>query len=221
MTKSPREVVLMLSVALVIAPIFVGCDGSGDAQSNASPAPGGPEQGGRPGRSSEIRQIMGKLAKGPTSLTPVIGGELKQDPPPWETIQGQAKEYAVLASELGKHDPPKGSKESWAKLTSDYAGSAGDLDKAAQQMDKAAALVAHDQLSNACNACHREHRAMGPGMGGPPGGFPGGPRPGGFRGGPPPGGPPPGGFPGPGGPPPGGPQAGAPDGPPPGGSAPR
>jgi hypothetical protein len=124
---------------------------------------------------------MTKLAKGPNSLTDVLGKELKQDQPPWVTIQGQTKEYALLAAELSTHNPPKGSKESWATSTTAYAGSATDLDKAAQAKDKDAALAAHGKLANSCMACHREHR-MGPGMGGPRGGGPppGGPRSGGM-----------------------------------------
>ena len=132
----------------------------------AAPAPG-------------IKRIMTRLAKGPTSLTPVLGGELKAEQPPWETIQAQTKEYASLAAEMAKYDPPKGSKDSWARLTGEYAGSAVALDKAAIARDKAAALAAHDELARSCMACHREHRNMGPGggMGGPPGGPGGGPPP--------------------------------------------
>lgn len=175
MTRSLRGAWL-LSIVPTVLPFLVGCrEGDGPHQANQSPtnpAPGGPVQ--PPG----IRQIMGKLAKGPNSLTPVLGKELKEAEPPWETIQGQAKEYARLAADLATFDPPKGSKESWAKLTADYAGSAADLDKAAQVKDKDATLAAHTQLANSCTSCHREHRKMGPRGGGPPGGFRGGPPPG-------------------------------------------
>ena len=134
----------------------------------------GADRGG--GGSPGIRQIMGKLAKGPNSLTPLIGNELQQDPPPWDTIQGQAKEYAQSAAELGKYDPPKGAKESWAKLTAAFAESGAELERAAMAKDKEAARLSHDQLKNSCNACHQEHRRMGRGGGpGGPGGPPGGP----------------------------------------------
>jgi cytochrome c556 len=151
-----------------------------------------PPGGGAPG----IRQIMGKVAKGPNSLNALLGAELKEASPPWETIQTQTKEYAQLAKELGTYDPPKGSKESWSKQTAAYAETAADLDKAAQAKDKDAAVAAHGELSNSCMACHREHRGGpgrgGPGMmGGPPGFRPGGPPPGGGPGGLPPGGNPP------------------------------
>ena len=189
MTKSSRGV-WMLSISLALPSLFAGCEGAGgNDQANPSPQgsgpqsppPGGRGPGGRAGPPSAIRQIMIKLTKGPSSLTPVLGQELKEDQPPWETIQGQTKEYALSAADLGKHDPPKGSKESWATLTAAFAGSAADLDKAAQAKDKDAALTAHGKLTTSCNACHKEHRMMGRGMGGPAGDFPGGPPPGGPR----------------------------------------
>ncbi|MDB5350203.1 MAG: hypothetical protein JWN86_1450 [Planctomycetota bacterium] len=206
MTRMPRGT-WAISISLALLPMVSGCGGDEAGPASASqsgaaqpgPNPGGP---GAPGAKSspEIKQIMVKLAKGPNSLTPILGNGLKAEPPVWATIQGQAKEYAELAGDLSKYDPPKGSKESWAKFTGEYAASASDLDKASQAKDKDAALAAHGQLANSCNACHRSHRAMGPGMGGMmgrPGFGPGGP---GGPGGPPPGGP---GGPG-GGPPPGG-----------------
>jgi hypothetical protein len=140
---------------------------------------------------------MTKLTKGPNSLTPVIEKELNSDAPPWETIQGQTKEFAQLAAAMGKNTPPKGHMESWEKLTSAYTEWASDLDAAAQAKSKDAALEAHGKLAGSCMACHREHREMRKGGGGPPGfGPPGGPPgfgpPGGPPGSGPPGGPPPG-----------------------------
>jgi len=144
---------------------------------------------------------MVKLNKGPTSLGTLLDAELKAENPAWETIQPQTKEYATLAGDLVKHEPARGSKESWAKFAAAYAESAVELDKAAQAKDKAAAREAHAELGNSCNSCHRQHRG-GPGMGGmggPGGGPPGGGRPGGPRGGGQPKfGPPPGGAPSPG-----------------------
>jgi Cytochrome C' len=141
---------------------------------------------------------MFKLSRGPNSLTPLLKSELAQNPPPWETIQPQTKEYAELTAELSKYDPPKGTKESWKELTLAYAESAQEMNKAALAKDARAALSAHADLENSCNSCHREHRRMGGprgGMGGPPGGPgfggpPGRPGAGGPPGGPPPGPPP-------------------------------
>lgn len=165
-----------------------GCGEGEDQGPMGPPGGGGPDAAGL--ASPGIKQIMVKLARGPQSLTPVIGNELGQDPPPWETIQGHTKEYSEAAAEMGKYDPPRGAKQSWMKLTTEFADTASEMDRAAVAKDKERARAAHEVLKNSCNACHKEHRRMGRGGGGPPGG-PGGP-PGG-PGGPPgrPAGPPP------------------------------
>ena len=107
---------------------------------------------------------MVKLNKGPSSLNIAIGQSLKAEKPAWDTIQPQTKEYAQLASDMAKHDPAKGSKESWTKLTGEYTELATELDKAAQAKDKAAATAAQEDLASSCMACHRQHRG-GPGGG--------------------------------------------------------
>ena len=193
------------SVCLAALLLTGGC-GEGDGAFQVAqllPGAGGGMPAGGASLPPGIRQIMTKLAKGPNALTSVIGNELNQNPPPWETIQGQTKEYSQSASEMGKYDPPGGTMESWIKLTTAFAESAAELDKAAIAKNKETALVAHDQLKNSCNACHMQHRGMramrpagpqgvgsGRGPGGPPpSGGPGGSPPAGGPGGPPPGGP--------------------------------
>jgi cytochrome c556 len=168
------------------------------ASAAANPNSGGPGPGAAPrGRNSPIRQIMAKLGRPRESLTPVIGNELKQDPPPWDALAPQTKEYSQLVADLARHDPPKGTKESWTQQTGAFGELATELDEAVQAKDRDAALAAHAEITNSCMGCHREHRVMGPG--GTGGGRPG------F--GPPGQGGPPDGFRGPG----GRPQAGAPD----------
>jgi XXXCH domain-containing protein len=187
-----RKLVLQAVLAsLIVSGACHKAKDSGQVNNGPPPGMGGPGMMGGPGwKPTPIKGIMNKLTKGRQSLTSVIGEELKQDPPPWDTIQPQTKEFVELASSMSKYDPPKGSKESWEKQTSAYTESAKELDKAAQTKDKAAALAAHDKLATSCKACHDAHRGGGPGMGppggfGPPGkGFPGGP-PGGRPGAPP------------------------------------
>jgi len=195
--RKPLRKAMTLSMSLAALSLSGGCgENSADGPGGPSvpPGPTGPPMASPPG-SPGIKQIMAKLAKGPNSLTPVLGNALKAEPPAWETIQPQTKEFAQLAAELGRYDPPKGSKESWSKLTMAYAESASALDGAARAKDKKAALAAHAQLARSCMSCHQEHRG-GPGMGGPPGfGPPGGLGPKGPGSGPPPEGPPPGGPP--------------------------
>jgi hypothetical protein len=203
------------SICIAALSLVGGCSEGDGADQGTSPPPvalggvPGPIATAEPG----IKQIMTKLAKGPNALTSVIGKELNQDPPPWETIQGHAKEYYESASEMSKYDPPKGTNESWIKLTTAYADMAAGLERAAVAKNKESAKLAHTQLQTSCNACHQQHR----GMGRPPGGLGVGPH-GGRPGGPPPGGP--GGEAAPGVSPrggPGGPPSAGPGGPSPGG----
>jgi hypothetical protein len=104
------------------------------------------------------KEIMGKLNKGPNALTPNLKRELQKDVPDWVEIEAEAKQYATLTAALGKAAPAKGDKNSWARLTKDYAESAKALDVAVQGKNKNAALAAHAKLSSACMNCHKAHR---------------------------------------------------------------
>jgi hypothetical protein len=153
----------MLSYALLVpglaALLLVG--GACNKAKVQAPAVG-PGPGGR-GAPSPIREIMGKLTVGMRSTTVLIGEELRTDPPAWDKIRPQSKEYAQLTATMGNFDPPKGSKDSWAKLTSAFAGSAAALQKAADAKDKEGALAAHKALMGSCMACHLQHRVPQPG----------------------------------------------------------
>ena len=196
---------LSAALTLPVSLTFLFLPGCGDESPNdvAPSAAGAPEKessgpgGGQATRSNpKLKAIMTKVGRGPQALQGSLGDALKQAEPAWETIQPKTQEYAQLASEMVKLEPVKGDKDSWAKLTQAFAESAAELAHAAGTKDKNSTKEALDSLGGSCMACHRAHRVMGPGMGGPPGGRGMGRPPGG------PGGPPPGG---PGGPPPGGP----------------
>jgi cytochrome c556 len=105
-----------------------------------------------------VKKIMGKLNKGPKSLTATLKKDLNTDNLDWAKIQKDAKEFARLAGFMSKNEPPAGSKESWNKLTQQYAAYAKALNDAAQNMDQADAKKAHQKLSTACKSCHSEHR---------------------------------------------------------------
>jgi len=172
-----------VAVAAMLCMLFVleGCskenENAANAKSTVAQGPGPGKGGGKKGR-TPIHDIMVKLAKGPESLNSLIGDELKADAPPWEKLQPQTKEFADLATSLVKLDPPRGSKESWTKLTGTFTDSAVALDRSIQGRDKDMALAAHKLVSDSCMACHQQHKG-GPGGKGPGGfggkGGPGGP----------------------------------------------
>jgi cytochrome c556 len=180
MRKSPHRALLL--VAVFAAPLAIwGCK---DQARNPPPTQTGPppEQGPRGNGDRPARLIMTRIGKGPNALDGMLKRELQTDQPDWAIIQPQAAEYARLAADLGKAEPTKGSKESWAKQTAAFVESATALDKAAQARDLSAARASQEKLGASCMQCHREHRG-GPGG---PGGF----GPPGKRGSPPPGPPP-------------------------------
>ena len=104
------------------------------------------------------KEIMVKLNQTPKGLCPVIGKAVKEKEPKWSEIQAQAKEFAELTAALAKNDPPKGSKESWEKLTKAYAKNAKDLADAAENMDYKKAIAAHAKLRTSCKSCHDSHK---------------------------------------------------------------
>lgn len=105
-----------------------------------------------------VHDIMVKLMRGPRALQNQIGKELKSAMPAWDTLGPQTTEYVSLASALGKAEPRKGSKESWAKQTADFAASATSLNAAVQSKNRDAALAAHMSLTRACMGCHQQHK---------------------------------------------------------------
>jgi hypothetical protein len=107
---------------------------------------------------TEIQAIMGKLNK-PTGLFYSIGKELREGDPMWADIQPAAKEVAKEAAKLGKLTPPKGDKDSWAKLTKEYADNAAALEKAVTAKNQAAAKAAFAKMDEPnCKKCHEAHR---------------------------------------------------------------
>jgi cytochrome c556 len=109
----------------------------------------------------EIKEIMKKL-NSPTGIYSGLGKELKADDTDWGEVKAGAKTIARLAALVGKNDPPKGEKDSWTKLTKEYADNAKAFQQAAAKEDKKAALAAYEKIAGTkganCTACHNAHR---------------------------------------------------------------
>jgi len=105
-----------------------------------------------------IKQVMDKLHKGANPPIARLRKELQADEPDWAAIQKTTKDFVILGAALAKNEPPKGNKESWARLAKQYFDYAKAMDDAAEQKDKAATLAAHAKLRGSCAACHRAHK---------------------------------------------------------------
>ncbi|HEV3238512.1 MAG TPA: cytochrome c [Gemmataceae bacterium] len=129
-----------LAVAGLIAVTFVV---TGSAQDTKAPT---------------VKEVMGKLNKGPASLTTTIAKGLNVEEPTWDDIKKQSKEFCTFSEALGKNKPPKGDEKSWTKLTDAYNESAKALAEAADKMDKKAAVAAIKKLQGSCMNCHKAHK---------------------------------------------------------------
>ncbi len=105
----------------------------------------------------DISTIMKKV-NSKKGLHKKVADGLKAGTINWDDLTKEAKEYHRLADFLGKNDPPQGDKDSWAKLTKDYASNVKKMDDAVIKKDKDAAQKALTTLEKSCGACHKEHK---------------------------------------------------------------
>lgn len=76
----------------------------------------------------------------------------------WDECQKMAAELKMLGEAMGKNDPPKGSKESWAKQTKMFADNMAAMEKGAKAKDADAVKAAFAAFGKSCMGCHSQHR---------------------------------------------------------------
>src|SRR5215813_12219004 len=103
--------------ALILAAAFIPCPAEG-----------------RDEKLPDSKEIMGKVGK-PSGLFSSVAKELREADPIWDEVLQQTKEMTKLLVALGKATPPKGDKESWAKLTKAFADNSKALESATAKMD--------------------------------------------------------------------------------------
>jgi hypothetical protein len=113
--------------------------------------------GGDAAKPPTVKEIMGKLHRGPNCLRANIARDLRADDPDWEEIEKETREFVRLAEDLPKDTPPRGGKESWDTQTKLFVSNARALHAAAEKHDRQAALKAHAKLGN-CKSCHDVHK---------------------------------------------------------------
>lgn len=111
------------------------------------------------GKTPTISEVMKKSNNPRTGLRKDITDAVKAGAVDWDAVQEKTKELAELADALGKNTPPRGSKESWTKLSKEWAKGAKELDEAAKKKDTATVTSVQATLQRKCGSCHMAHQA--------------------------------------------------------------
>src|SRR5262249_40117069 len=107
-------------------------------------------------KAKNIGEIMKKAHAGDDALKAAVTKGVKEKD--FESAGTAMKAWVALSSQLGSFDPPKGEKESWAKLTKKYAADVKALSKAVDDKDAKEAGAKLKAINTGCAGCHTEHR---------------------------------------------------------------
>jgi hypothetical protein len=105
-----------------------------------------------------VKMIMTKAHKGSDSQLQRVGKQLRGDDPDWAAVQKSSKTLVKLGTDLTRAKPPKGEKESWARLSGAYLKNVKALSAAAEKKDRTAAIDAFKQVTGLCLKCHKAHK---------------------------------------------------------------
>jgi cytochrome c556 len=106
-----------------------------------------------------VKDIMKEAHAKGDGLLSKIGSELgKKKDTNWETVSSSVKDLALLAGDLEKNTPKKGTKESWMALTKTYGENVAKLSAAAEKKESAGASAALKSLTGSCGGCHGKHK---------------------------------------------------------------
>lgn len=105
-----------------------------------------------------IRDIMQEAHRCRTAYILTVRQELQKDQPNWDVVRKKSTDLVRMGNLLGLNKPPRGSAESWSKLTGLYVAHATLMADAAERTDKETANRHQLALSRMCIGCHREHR---------------------------------------------------------------
>lgn len=102
-----------------------------------------------------IAEIM-KKGHGSKGLVKRITADVKDGN--WKEAQDDAKLLKSFGESLGKNKPPKGSAESWKKLSAQYQVETAAVALAADKKDADGVNGAISKLQKSCKACHDAHQ---------------------------------------------------------------
>lgn len=134
-----------IALSWLLLSAFLATAGLADAKADKEPS---------------LKDLMATLNAEKTGLRVEIDKGIKEDKPDWTAVQKMTKQYLDGASALPQKDPPKGEKESWAKLSKEFVVAAKNLDEAANSMDRKMCQEAFTKMMMGCRGCHTQHRIV-------------------------------------------------------------
>ena len=103
-----------------------------------------------------IIEIMTKGHDGPQAYISKIKTAAKAEK--WDDAKTLASKFKELGEAITKCDPPKGDKDSWAKMTKKYKDDTIAVADAVEKKDAKAVSTATAVFNKSCKACHDAHK---------------------------------------------------------------
>lgn len=111
--------------------------------------------------SSPFLKVMEDNFSGKKNVHKALKRQIDADSTDWGEVAKLIKQYAAAAQNVGTHSkdkPEKGDDKSWAKLTTQFAAQAKELETAVTAKDKEKAKATLEKLNETCETCHEAHR---------------------------------------------------------------
>ncbi len=105
-----------------------------------------------------IKEIMQQAHSCRSNSLARIREQINRDDPNWTVLENRAEDLMRFGKQLAANTPPKGTTESWERLTAVYTSHATLLADAAHREDRETAGLHLKKLSSMCAACHKAHR---------------------------------------------------------------
>lgn len=106
-------------------------------------------------------KIMEDNFSGKKNVHKAVKRAVEADSTDWADVEKLAKQYVAATQMVGQHGktkPEKGSADSWAQLTAQFAAQGKELEGAVAKKDKEKVKATVEKMMETCEACHENHR---------------------------------------------------------------
>lgn len=105
-----------------------------------------------------IRQIMHEAHRCRTAYIRDVRTEFEKNEPNWSLAEARSRDLVRVGKLLALNTPPKGTAESWERLTNLYIARASILVDAAERQDREEGKLVARRMVSMCATCHSAHR---------------------------------------------------------------